>query len=403
MSVREFAARLGASVRTVSNWEAGGQHTRPRPVWQASLDTLLQQASDGERTRFQLLCAPQGSQPESPDATTVRLEPMKRRAVLTTGLVAAAVPALRLEDLHRVVAALEDARRSYDGSIADYLRERLAICAADDGDCGARANLPVVLGIIGVIDGAVRTVKPVLQRELLAIGARSAEFAGWLYRDIGIPDWADYWRDRAMEWAQAAGDTAMQGYILLKKSQSAWDNRDAVRMLTLAQAVQAGPWQLPAKVRAEAAQQEARGQAMLSAGLDVIEGKLDEARQLFEEDPASAELGPHYMAPLLGVQTAMCYAEAGAPSRALDLYDEHLSRQTFSRRDYGYFLSLKGRAYALAYAPDAAAAAGLEALAVAAATDSVRTLHELNRLVVELRPWVNRSSVADFSSAMRSL
>src|SRR5579859_2049836 len=210
MSVREFAARLGTSDRTVSNWEAGGQHTRPRPVWQASLDTLLQQASDSERARFELLRAPADEPPESADAA-VPLEPMKRRAVLTTGLVAAAVPALRLEDLHRVVASLEDARRSFDGSTADYLREKLASCAADDGDRGARANLPVVLGIIGMIDGAVRAAKPALQRELLTIGARSAEFAGWLYRDIGVPDWADYWRDRAMEWAQAAGDTAMQG------------------------------------------------------------------------------------------------------------------------------------------------------------------------------------------------
>ncbi len=325
---------------------------------------------------------------------------MKRRAMLTTGLVAAALPALRLEDLHRVVAALEDARRSFDGSVADYLRGQLAACAADDGARGPRATLPVVLGIIGVIDGAVRQVKPALQRELLALGARSAEFAGWLYRDIGAPDWADYWRDRAMEWAQTAGDTAMQGYILLKKSQSAWDSRDAVRMLTLAQAVQGGPWQLPAKLRAEAAQQEARGKAMLGADLDVVEGKLDEARQLFEEGAAATDPAPHYMAPLLAVQTAICYTEAGAPGRALDLYDEHLSRQAFSRRDYGYFLSLKGAAYAAVQAPEQAVTAGLEALAVAAATDSVRTIHELNRLVVRLKPWANRSAVRELSQAV---
>jgi hypothetical protein len=325
---------------------------------------------------------------------------MKRRAVLTTGLAAAALPALRLDDLHRVVAALEDARRYLDGSVADHLRKCLAVCADDDGARGPRATLPIVLGIIGVIDGTVRQARPAFQRELLALGARSAEFAGWLYRDVGAPDWADYWRDRAMEWAQAAGDTTMQGYILLKKSQSAWDNRDAVRMLTLAQAVQSGPWQLPAKVRAEAAQQEARGQAMLGADPQVIEAKLDEARQLFDQDAAVVEPGPHYVAPLLVVQTAICYTEAGAPGRALDLYDEHLSRQTFSRRDYGYFLSLKGAAYAAAHAPDDAAIVGLEALVVAAATDSVRTLHELDRLVGDLKPWANRPAVRELSQAV---
>ncbi len=49
---------------------------------------------------------------------------------------------------------------------------------------------------------------------------------------------AGYWRDRAIEWAQEAGDSVMQGYVLLKKSQAAWDDRDALGMRTLAQAVQ---------------------------------------------------------------------------------------------------------------------------------------------------------------------
>ena len=39
-----------------------------------------------------------------------------------------------------------------------------------------------------------------------------------------MPESAEYWRDRAMEWAQAAGDGPMQGYVLLKKSQAAWDD-----------------------------------------------------------------------------------------------------------------------------------------------------------------------------------
>jgi hypothetical protein len=69
----------------------------------------------------------------------------------------------------------------------------------------------------------------------------------------------------------------MLGYILLKKSQSAWDERDALRILTLTQAAQIGPWALPTLVRAKAAQQEARGLAMTGERRDVVERKLDEA------------------------------------------------------------------------------------------------------------------------------
>jgi hypothetical protein len=43
-----------------------------------------------------------------------------------------------------------------------------------------------------------------------------------------------------MEWAQEAGDTAMQGYVLLKKSQMAYDERDALRVSTLAEAARSG-------------------------------------------------------------------------------------------------------------------------------------------------------------------
>ncbi|WP_239331816.1 hypothetical protein [Frankia sp. CiP3] len=66
----------------------------------------------------------------------------------------------------------------------------------------------------------------------------------------------------------------------MKKSQLAWDERDGARMLTLAQAVQDGPWTLPASVRSEAAQQEARGHALTTRDLAAVDRKLNEARDL---------------------------------------------------------------------------------------------------------------------------
>jgi len=42
-------------------------------------------------------------------------------------------------------------------------------------------------------------------------------------------------------------------------------------------------------------------------------------------------------------------------------------------------------------------------LAVAAVTDSVRTIHELNRLVAGLTPWANRPAVRELSQAMITL
>ncbi|MGF1427311.1 hypothetical protein [Kitasatospora sp. LaBMicrA B282] len=52
MSVRAFAAHLGASDRTVSKWEAGGEHMFPVPDSQAMLDTVLDRADPDVMERF---------------------------------------------------------------------------------------------------------------------------------------------------------------------------------------------------------------------------------------------------------------------------------------------------------------------------------------------------------------
>jgi len=339
------------------------------------------------------------------DAWRPRLEDeeFSRRTLIRAGLAGTGLglrfAALGLDDLRHITAALNDARRYLDDCVVDQLRQRLARCAASDGDRGAKAALPAALGVVAVIESTARQVQPSVRRGLLAVGAHAAEFTGWLYRDLGTPDFADYWRDRASEWGQEAGDHAMAGYVLLKKSQSAWDERDGLRMLTLAQAVQEGPWPLPAKVRAEAAQQEARGHAMVDGDLDMVERKLDEARRLFAQDePANATaqgnpLAAHYDRSLFAVQTAICYSEAGQPEQAVEIYQRELSRSVFSRRDHAYFQVLRGQALTAVSEPDEAAGAGAEALSVAIDTGSVRTLNEVLRLRDRLRTWARRPAV----------
>lgn len=339
-----------------------------------------------------------------PDLSEQTMADLQRRTLLSSGLAALTLPALGLDDLKHIVAALDDARRYLDHEVVDYFQRQITNCANDDGARGPRETLPMVLGVIGAIEHHGREVKPEVRRRLAGVGAQSAEFAGWLYRDSGTPKLADYWRDRAVEWAQEAGDLPMQGYILLKKSQAAWDGRDAVRMLTLAQAVQDGPWQLPSKVRAEAAQQEARGHAMLGADLGIVERKLDEARELLDgavdavDEPS--KLSAHYDETLLAMQTAICFTEAGKPLRAVEIYRRELSARAFSRRDYGYFQSLMANTLAAAGEPDEAAQLGVHALGVAASTNSRRTVQEVRRLTGRLEPWANRSTVRELTDAL---
>ena len=233
------------------------------------------------------------------------------------GNTAHALPTCDLDELEHVAAALDDARRYLDGSVVGYFRQQLTRSKSDDGNLGPARALPLVLGILGAISQHVREVTPDVRGALLSLAADGAEFAGWLYRDLQDPPSATYWYDRAMEWAQEAGDTAMQGYVLLKKSQMAYDLREAHRVVTFAEAAQHGRWQFPRKVRAEVTQQQAFGLAMTGESLSKVEQKMDQARTLLtgsspDDDPPGPD-GAYFTVETLLLRQATCYTEPASP------------------------------------------------------------------------------------------
>jgi hypothetical protein len=304
--------------------------------------------------------------------------------------------------LDRLAAALDDARY-LDGSAVEVLRGYLDRCKADDGASGPARALPLTLGILGVITRHAREAEPGARVRLLSLGADCAEFVGWLYRDLRDLPTALYWYDRAMEWAQAAHDPAMQGYVLLRKSQMAYDERDACQVATLAGAAANGPWQLPRKVRAEAVQQEARGLAMLGEPFGTVERKLDEADDLFaaaDGDSGRDGFGGNFSAAALLTRRACTYIEAGKPAAAAGLFGEAVAGSALSRRDEGFFRALRAFAYALSGEPDAAAEEGMTALGIARATSSERTVRELRRTVRVLGPWASRPEPRRLTEAL---
>ncbi|MCA1674956.1 MAG: helix-turn-helix transcriptional regulator [Actinobacteria bacterium] len=392
--------RLAEAIRvepsTVGRWERGETEPQPwfRPKLARALGISNQALGDllGESANSETAAAagPTGEHGEA----------LHRDDLLNQSMADAAFPALDLDELQHLAAALTNAGRYLDSDVVSSFKRQLDICATDDGAHGPARTLPVVLGVVAAVERNARLVKPDVRRALLAVGAQGAEFVGWLYRDARQPRLSAHWRDRAIEWAQEADEWPMQGYVLLKKSQAAWDGRDGLRMLTLAQAAHNGPWELPPLVRAEVAQQEARGLAMIGEA-GSVDAKLDEAwRVLDDVSPIPGELGSHYNSSLLTMQTAICYCEAGQPGRAAELYRSRLDNERFSHRDRGYFLSLMASASAQAAEPDNATDASQEALAIAVETSSRRTMHELTRVCALLEPWRARPAVRDLRDAV---
>jgi len=389
MSILEFARHLGVTEKSVRNWEHGA--TKARGASLRLLDHSFGRLTDRQRQLFDDLLS---------DGMDGPARVAAQQAVgAGPNSTAQGVPALRMDDLTAIVAlAHEVASHAPADRIPLYRSHVLAAVGRDQVD-GPSAALPSLLGTLGALNESVRAAKGRAAHDLMLLGSQAAELAGFLYRDLGATGLARYWWDEAIRWARLSDDPMMEGYVLLRKSQAAWDHRDGEYMLRLSQAAREGPWHLPFHVAAEAAQQEARGQAMTGASLSTVEEQLRRAATLLEKAERHATEGSriagHYSTPLFHLQCALAYHEAGKPLTALTLYDKYLQPSLFSPRDFAYFQALSAHTLAASGEPDQAAQAGAEALTAASHARSVRTIREVARLASNLTPWGNRPRVRE--------
>ena len=404
LTVRDFAEDLGVSPRTISKWEAGGADHEPRPELQRALDTLLERATDAEQARLReaLSGTTSGSRrvgglPQTPAGGS------PASGVVASGTVAG-LPVASADQLRAIGQVVAEARDRAEAELVGFFVARIEDCQVRDGSDGPVEALPATLSVIAAIDLAARQVARATRRDLLTLAARGAEFTGWLYRDAGALDQATYWYDRAAEWAQEAHDPVMQGYILLRRSQLAYDSRDPVRVLSLAEAADGGPWRLPDCVQAEVVQQQALGLGMLGATGEEVEEKLGHAWDLLgrnRPDEDARRLGAVLTPDTLTLRTAACYTEAGQGKRAADLFEQVLATRKLSLRDAGYFTARRAAALALADEPDTAATLALESAEIATGARSLRTRRVVAEVADALRPWSDRPMVRALRELVR--
>jgi hypothetical protein len=286
----------------------------------------------------------------------------------------------------RVRQAMADPARYADARFVDAFRGQLETAKALDGRYGAASALATAKGVIDVVESVAPDVPEKVQGDVLVLGAEAAEFVGWLFRDLADPVQAGYWYDRAMEYAQLCGDMSWQGFVLLRKSQMAYESRSARRVQLLARAAIEGPWQLSARFYSEALLQVARGDLMVGQSID-LEDAVERAR-----DASAGED--------LTLREASCWIEAKEPERAARLYEAGFEADGLSVRDAGYFQARQAFALAQAQVPDRAAERAYEALTASARTGSRRTHRAVVATRAALRPWRRRDSVAALDDAL---
>jgi Helix-turn-helix domain len=202
-----------------------------------------------------------------PDGRSVRVSMSRRQfgQLLTAGALPGILPAgvLDLDEAERLTLAIAQPSR-IDPQVIEYFRRMLAEHYTGDKMLGPRQLLGTAMAQLDVLDTLRKQARPPVAKPLLRTLAQYAEFVGWLQQDGGDLHAAVHWSDRATQWAQSAADYQMVAYLLIRKSNIACLANDATSVVDLAAAAHDVPGGIEPRIRALAAQQEARGWAMMA-------------------------------------------------------------------------------------------------------------------------------------------
>ncbi|OKK05276.1 DNA-binding protein [Streptomyces sp. CB02488] len=333
---------------------------------------------------------------------------MDRRALLRTGMgvgaaaaVGAGSPAMaesRVPDLARTARAAA----AYGSTPVEHLRRARRHLIDGDNLLGPRHSLRTTRDYIDVIKQLRLDAKGSDRRDLMELQTMYAEFLSWLHQDLGNPDAASSWLDRALQWSFTVGDDDLTTYVMARKAQLAGDTHDLVDVVDLAEAAQrkARP---RSRLAAVARTYEAYGHA-LRGDADDSERAIDSVRNALDgigSDPTP--WGVWLNASYVEVHRAQGLEALGKHDQAAEGFADAIRLMPDGyHRDRGVYMARQAVSLAGARDPERAATVGMHALTVAADTGSGRITNELARLDTALIPWQREPAVSEFRAAFDS-
>jgi len=266
-------------------------------------------------------------------------------------------------------------------ALADSLLDTLDRYVATDNLAGPQSLVGIIPQQVRYIDELLENAKGKDRLRLLYVGARYAEFAGWVYQDSGALDSAMQMSNVAFDYAQEASNEAQSAYILMRRSNIAADAKKPELALRLIDAAMKDNAQLSSRQRAVALRQRAYSFALLGDS-KACGHALEEAFKLAERGVDSAEDLANYRTPeYLEMEAAHCWVELGSPSRAIETLQHGLALWDVEyRRDLGLCLARLAVAHASDDQADYALAVAERALQITRETKSYRTATQLSRI-----------------------
>lgn len=391
---RQFADFLGASWRTVANWDDKREDIVPRPVWQDALDTALAEAKPDVQQRFATLVAQHSSRT------------VGRRGPEVGSLEA---PERESTDVEHAIAARELAPVSETD--ISVIRNMLASLTATDHQFGGgfarRAAGSFLLEVV-----QPRLSAPGPQRVRGPMHAVAAEFqmrVAWMHLDVADARAARSAAREAFSSAQRSEDLATGAWVMSMSALLETWLGNPVAAVAYAHAGVGFATSGPHLVKAFAHGKLARALASKGEGSDAKRA-LAQARRLFESAPADeAERVPTtihdgYSDAYLLDEEAHCYRDLGNDSQALALSEQCLGLRGPDRftRNRAFATGNAALSFARLGKVEEACAGAHDLLKLVALLDSRRVAARLDAVLQQLEPHSSTRPVKELNEHVRA-
>ena len=261
-----------------------------------------------------------------------------------------------------------------------------------------QAHLVQLEELCGVASGRIRA-------DLLDVGARFTEFAGWLHQDAGDTSAARYWTNRAMDYALELGDARLTSYVLMRKSNIETDAGHVAQGLGLADAALRSGSDLTPGLRALALRQKAYLHALAGERDDAI-AAIDKATAEVDNfvGPNEPEFTAYCSLSYIEMESAHSWAKLGKAELAAHVYSRSLTGWPQSqRRDQGLGTARLAGVYATLGDIEQAASQGQRAAELLRQSPSARTLAALRSAAKTIAMYRKLDCVKEFQHSLSGL
>lgn len=400
LSQRALARRVNYSYSQISRVESGER--RPPEGLARKLDQLF-----GTGTRFQDLLKSDAGEVDgiSPVGLPLALVtgsdgritfvPTSRRSLMKGALASTALVAAQGGHAQQGIEFVTVG----DRKPAEVFRVTLRSLIDQDNVLGAREIVSQVESQVGQIEAALARARGVDAGELRYLQTRFAEFASWLYQDLGDHLAAQDWLNFALGRAHFVDDAQLTAYVLARQAQLGCDMGSASTAVESGTvAVRKSP---DKRLRAIGRTYLAHGKA-LAGSFSECEREYEAAATSLNESERDSVWGSWLDSSYIAVHRAHSLAVLGRFNPAIEGFETALDGLGAEyRRDRGVYLARKALAHAGARDAPSAANAGREAVTIALETGSGRIATDLSAVANLLREE-NSTASREFIDLLRA-